>query len=139
MKKQALLFVLLGSLVLTGCGNAQSSKEEGPKADFDLGEKEIHTDLMKQYLNDPDWESIKTYVPVVNAEDSSYHNDQSQPNPIELKFEEVADADKYVVEIAKTLDFTNAKKVEATAKTYNFYNAEIGQDYYYRAAASEIT
>ena len=137
MKKQALLFVLLGSLVLTGCGNAQSSKEEGPKADFDLGEKEIHTDLMKQYLNDPDWESIKTYVPVVNAEDSSYHNDQSQPNPIELKFEEVADADKYVVEIAKTLDFTNAKKVEATAKTYNFYNAEIGQDYYYRAAASE--
>ena len=137
MKKQALLFVLLGSLVLTGCGNQNTSKSEGPKADFDLGEKDIHTDLMNQYLNDPDWESIKTYVPKVNAEDSSYHNDQSQPNPIELKFDEVADADKYVVEIAKSLDFANAKKVEATTKAYNFYNAEIGQDYYYRAAASE--
>ena len=137
MKKQALLFVLLGSLILTGCGNQNTSKSEGPKADFDLGEKEIHTDLMKQYLEDPNWENIKTYVPKVNAEDSSYHNDQSQPNPIELKFDEVADADKYVVEIAKSLDFANAKKVEAAAKTYNFYNAEIGQDYYYRAAVSE--
>ena len=137
MKKQALLFVLLGSLILTGCGNQNTSKSEGPKADFDLGEKEIHTDLMKQYLEDPNWENIKTYVPKVNAEDSSYHNDQSQPNPIELKFDEVADADKYVVEIAKSLDFANAKKVEAVAKTYNFYNAEIGQDYYYRAAVSE--
>lgn len=137
MKKQALLFVLLGSLVLTGCGHNNTSKDEGPKADFDLGEKDIHTDLMNQYLNDSDWESIKTYVPKVNAEDSSYHNDQSQPNPIELKFDEVADADKYVVEIAKTIDFANAKKVEATAKTYNFYNSEIGQDYYYRAAVSE--
>ena len=138
MKKQALLFVLLGSLVLTGCGNNNTSKDEGPKADFDLGEKDIHTDLMNQYLNDSNWESIKTYVPKVNAEDSSYHNDQSQPNPIELKFDEVADADKYVVEIAKTIDFANAKKVEATAnKTYNFYNSEIGQDYYYRAAVSE--
>ena len=137
MKKQALLFVLLGSLVLTGCGNQNTSKSEGPKADFDLGEKDIHTDLMNQYLNDPDWESIKTYVPKVNAEDSSYHDDQSQPNPIELKFDEVADADKYVVEIAKSLDFANAKKVEATTKAYNFYNAEIGQDYYYRAAVSE--
>ena len=138
MKKQALLFVLLGSLVLTGCGHNSTSKDEGPKADFDLGEKDIHTDLMNQYLNDSDWTSIKTYVPKVNAEDSSYHNDQSQPNPIELKFDEVADADKYVVEIAKTIDFANAKKVEATAnKTYNFYNSEIGQDYYYRAAVSE--
>ena len=139
MKKQALLFVLLGSLVLTGCGNHDTSKSEGPKADFDLGEKDIHTDLMNQYLNDPDWESIKTYVPKVNAEDSSYHDDQSQPKPIELKFDEVADGEKYVVEIAKSLDFANAKKVETTTKAYNFYNAEIGQDYYYRAAVSEET
>ena len=136
MKKQALLFVLLSSLLITGCNNQGSKEPEGPKAE-DLGTLEIHTDLMKQYLNDPDWESIKTYVPKVNAEDSSYHNDQSQPKPIELKFEEVEDAQKYYVEIAKTIDFANAKKVEATAKTYEFYNSEIGQDYYYRAAVSE--
>ena len=136
MKKQALLFVLLSSLLITGCNNQGSKEPAGPKAE-DLGTLEIHTDLMKQYLNDPDWESIKTYVPKVNAEDSSYHNDQSQPKPIELKFEEVADAEKYYVEIAKSIDFANAKKVEATTKAYEFYNSEIGQDYYYRAAVSE--
>jgi len=136
MKKQALLFVLLSSLLITGCNNQGSKEPEGPKAE-DLGTLEIHTDLMKQYLNDPDWESIKTYVPKVNAEDSSYHNDQSQPKPIELKFAEVEDAEKYYVEIAKSIDFANAKKVEATAKTYEFYNSEIGQEYYYRAAVSQ--
>ena len=137
MKKQALLFLLLGSLVATGCNNNnQPSSSKGPEVE-DLGVKEIHTDLMKQYLEDEDWESIKTYVPKVNAEDSSYHNDQSQPNPIELKFEEVDEAEKYVVQIAKNVEFENAKLVEADTKAYNFYNSEIGTEYYYRAAVSE--
>ncbi len=138
MKKQALLFLLLGSLVATGCnnGNNNPSTSKGPEVE-DLGVKEIHTDLMKQYLDDPDWKSIKTYVPKVNAEDSSYHNDQSQPNPIELKFDEVEEAEKYVVQIAKNVEFTDAKLVEADTKAYNFYNSEIGQEYYYRAAVSE--
>ena len=134
MKKQIFLFLLLGSLALTGCAGGASSK--GPEVE-DLGTKEIHTELMKQYLNDPDWESIKTYVPKVNAEDSSYHNDQSQPEPIKLEFAEVEDASKYYVQIAKTVDFANPKLVEATEKSYNFYNSEIGQEYYYRAAVSQ--
>lgn len=143
MKKQALLFLLLGSLVATGCnnnagGNSNDPSSKGPEAGVeDLGVKETHTDLMKQYLADPDWTSIKTYVPKVNAEDSSYHNDQSQPNPIELKFDEVADAEKYVVQIAKDVEFKDAKLVEADTKAYNFYNSELGQEYYYRAAVSE--
>ena len=141
MKKQALLFLLLGSLVATGCnGNANSndpSSSKGGPAVEDLGVKETHTDLMKQYLEDPDWTSIKTYVPKVNAEDSSYHNDQSQPLPIELKFEEVDEAEKYFVQIAKNAEFQDAKLVEADTKAYNFYNSELGQEYYYRAAVSE--
>ena len=137
MKKQALLFLLLGSLVATGCNNNnQPASSKGPEVE-DLGVKEIHTDLMKRYLEDEDWESIKTYVPKVNAEDSSYHNDQSQPNPIELKFEEVDEAEKYFVQIAKNVEFTDAKLVEADTKAYNFYNSEIGTEYYYRAAVSE--
>ena len=137
MKKQALLFLLLGSLVATGCNNNnQPTSSKGPEVE-DLGVKEIHTDLMKQYLEDEDWESIKTYVPKVNAEDSSYHNDQSQPLPIELKFEEVDEAEKYFVQIAKNVEFENAKLVEADTKAYNFYNSEIGTEYYYRAAVSE--
>ena len=138
MKKQALLFLLLGSLVATGCNNNNqpTSTSKGPEVE-DLGVKETHTDLMKQYLEDPDWTSIKQYVPTVNAENGSYHNDQSQPNPIELKFEEVADSEKYFVQIAKNVEFTNAKLVEADTKAYNFYNSELGQEYYYRAAVSE--
>lgn len=142
MKKQALLFLLLGSLVATGCnnngGNSNSAdpSSKGPEVE-DLGVKETHTDLMKQYLADPDWTSIKTYVPKVNAEDRNYHNDQSQPNPIELKFDEVEDAEKYVVQIAKDVEFKDAKLVEADTKAYNFYNSELGQEYYYRAAVSE--
>ena len=140
MKKQALLFLLLGSLVATGCNNNNNnnnpSTSKGPEVE-DLGVKETHTDLMKQYLADPDWTSIKTYVPKVNAEDRSYHNDQSQPNPIELKFDEVEEAEKYFVQIAKDVEFKDAKLVEADTKAYNFYNSELGQEYYYRAAVSE--
>ena len=138
MKKQALLFLLLGSLVATGCNNNNNnpSTSKGPEVE-DLGVKETHTDLMKQYLADPDWTSIKTYVPKVNAEDRNYHNDQSQPNPIELKFDEVEEAEKYFVQIAKDVEFKDAKLVEADTKAYNFYNSELGQEYYYRAAVSE--
>ena len=144
MKKQALLFVLLSSLLVTGC-NEPSSKEpksssSEPSSNIeDLGVKDIHTDLMKRYLNDPDWESIKTYVPVVNAEDSSYHNDQSQPNPIKLEFAEVETAPKYYVQLAKNVEFQDAKliEVESEEKAYDFYNSEIGQEYYFRAAVSQ--
>lgn len=137
MKKQALLFVLLSSLLVTGCNNqGQKSTPKGPEVE-DLGEKDCHTELMKQYLADPDWESIKTYVPKVNAEDSSYHNDQSQPDAIKLEFAEVEDASKYYVQIAKNVEFKDAKLVEASEKSYNLYNTEIGTDYYFRAAVSE--
>ena len=137
MKKQALLFVLLSSLLVTGCNNQQAqSTPKGPEVE-DLGEKDCHTELMKQYLADPDWESIKTYVPKVNAEDSSYHNDQSQPDAIKLEFAEVEDASKYYVQIAKNVEFKDAKLVEASEKSYNLYNTEIGTDYYFRAAVSE--
>ena len=117
--------------------STQSSQTSGNGEVEDLGVKDIHTDLMKRYLADPDWTSIKTYVPKVNAEDSSYHNDQSQPNPIALTFNEVASASKYYVQIAKNQQFTDAKIVESTTKSYNFYNSEIGQEYYYRAAVSQ--
>ena len=142
MKKQALLFVLLGSLVLTGCGNHASSKDEGPKADFDLGEKEFHTDLMDSYLKD-DWKNIKEYVPVVSADNPTGDDkakllgDVSKPEAIKLEFKEAAEAEEYVVQIAKTIDFANAKEVTVKEKSYDFYNSEINQQYYYRAAASK--
>ena len=130
MKKQIFAVLMLSSLLLVGC-----NKDNGPKIE-DLGTKEIHTELMRNYLADS-WDSILTYVPKVNAEDSSYHNDQSQPDPIKLEFDEVEDGEKYYVQIAKNAEFEDAKQVEATNKYYNFYNSEIGQEYYFRAAVSE--
>ncbi len=141
MKKQALLFVLLSSLVLTGCGNRNTSKDDGPKADVDLGEKEFHTELMDRYLAD-DWKNIKEYIPVVSADNPTGADkdkllgDVSQPEAIKLEFE-AEDAQEYVVQIAKTIDFANAKEINVKEKSYDFYNSEINQQYYYRAAVSK--
>ena len=139
MKKQAFLFVLLGALLVTGCQNGNQSSEPKKPEYEDLGVKDTHTELMNQYLNDPDWESIKTYVPKVNAEDSSYHNDQSQPEPIKLEFAEVEDASKYYLQVAKDVEFKDYKliEVESEEKAYNLYNTELNQDYYFRAAVSQ--
>ena len=135
MKKQLCLVFMISGLLLTACNNQPNSG--GNTGDVeDLGTKEIHTELMRNYLADS-WDSILTYVPKVNAEDSSYHNDLSQPNPIKLEFDEVAEADNYVVQIAKNENFENAKLVTTDKKSYDFYNSEIGQEYYFRAAESE--
>ena len=153
MKKPIFLVLLLSSLVITACNNSgtQSNENQSKPSDAsvpasssedleadveDLGVLDFHTDLMKQYLED-DWDSILTYVPKVNAEDSSYHNDQSQPNPIRLHYDELSEADKYCVEVAKDVKFTDSKIYETTDKFYDLYNTELGQKYYFRAADSE--
>ena len=138
MKKQAFLFVLLGALLVTGCQNGNQSSEPKKPEYEDLGVKDTHTSLMKEYLAD-EWDSIVDYVPKVNAEDSSYHNDQSQPEPIKLEFAEVEDASKYYLQVAKDVEFKDYKliEVESEEKAYNLYNTELGQDYYFRAAVSQ--
>ena len=136
MKKQIFAVLMLSSLLLVGC-----NKNNGPKIE-DLGTKEIHTELMKRYLAD-EWNSILTYVPWVSDDTgSSSHRDEllgdvSQPLPIKLEFDEVADADNYYVQIAKNADFEDAKLVETNKKSYDFYNSLLGQEYYFRAADSE--
>ena len=100
-------------------------------------ENDIHTDLQHSYLNDPDWRNIKAYIPAVNAEDRKSHPDLSQPKALELKFEDLGDADTYYVQVSKNNTFANAPVLQTQAKKYDFYNAEIGVKYYYRAATSE--
>ena len=129
------MFALSASLLLTACGNKNNNntKEEIE----DLGEFAIHTELQQQYLDDPDWESIKTYIPSVNAEDNKTHEDLSKPLPVTLEFDELSQSDAYYYEVAKSEDFANSKKFELTENKLEFYNSEIGQKYYVRAAVSE--
>ena len=136
MKKQAFLVLALSALLLTACGGNGGNNKPAQSDIEDLGTKEIHTETMKNYLND-DWDSILTYVPKVNAEDSSYHNDQSQPEPIKLEFDEVEDSESYYIQIADNEEFENAKQLEITQKYYNLYNTELGKEYFFRASDSE--
>ena len=141
MKKQLFLVLMLGGLLLTACNQPNGGGNVNVE---DLGTKEIHTELMKNYLADS-WDSILTYVPWVSADTgSSSHRDEmlgdaSQPNPIKLEYAEVADADAYYVQIAKDAKFENAKVVQSSEKFYNFYNSEIGQEYYFRASDNQDT
>ena len=98
---------------------------------------DIHTDLQYSYLKDPDWRNIKAYIPAVNAEDNKKHDDLSKPKALELAFADLADASTYYVQVSKDNTFANAAVLQTQAKKYDFYNAEIGVKYYYRAATSE--
>ena len=100
-------------------------------------ENDIHTDLQYSYLKDPDWRNIKAYIPAVNAEDRQTHADLSKPKALELKFDELDTASTYYVQVSKDNTFANAAVLQTQAKKYDFYNAEIGTKYYYRAAVSE--
>ena len=142
MKKQAFLVLALSALLLTACGGNGGSTQPAQNDIEDLGTKEIHTELMKQYLSDT-WDSILTYVPWVSADSgSSSHRsemlgDVSQPEAIKLEFDELEDSESYYVQIADNDEFENAKQFEVATKYYNLYNVELGKEYYFRASEAE--
>lgn len=120
---------------------SSSSSQAGPSGtalSLTAPENDIHTDLQYSYLKDPDWRNIKAYIPAVNAEDNKKHDDLSKPKALELKFDELGAAQTYYVQVSKDNTFPAGTPVLQTqAKKYDFYNAEIGTKYYYRAAVSE--
>ena len=99
-------------------------------------ETDIHTDLQYSYLKDPDWRNIKAYIPTTGA-DGGNKGDKSHPKALSFKFDELANADTYYVQISKSNTFADAPVQQVQEKKYDFYNAEIGTKYYYRAAVSE--
>ena len=124
----------------SNAGQASSSANTNPSGvalQLTAPANDIHTDLQYSYLKDPDWRNIKAYIPAVNAEDNKKHDDLSKPKALELKFEDVADASTYYVQVSKDNTFANAEVLQTQAKKYDFYNAEVGVKYYYRAATSE--
>ena len=99
-------------------------------------ENDIHTDLQYSYLKDPNWRNIKAYIPTTGA-DGGNKGDKSKPKALELKFEDLADAEIYYVQVSKDNTFASAPVLTTTAKKYYLVNAEIGTKYYYKAALSE--
>ena len=111
--------------------SSSSSSQAGPSGtalNLTAPENDIHTDLQYSYLKDPDWRNIKAYIPTTGA-DGGNKGDKSQPKALELKFEDVADAQTYYVQVSKDNTFANAKVFTSTKKSYDFYNAEIGVKY----------
>ena len=118
---------------------SSSSSQAGPSGtalSLTAPENDIHTDLQYSYLKDPDWRNIKAYIPTTGA-DGGNKGDKSQPKALELKFDELDAAQTYYVQVSKDNTFANAEVYTTTKKTYDFYNAEVGVKYYYRAAVSE--
>ena len=118
---------------------SSSSSQTGPSGtalSLTAPENDIHTDLQYSYLKDPDWRNIKAYIPTTGA-DGGNKGDKSQPKALELKFDELDAAQTYYVQVSKDNTFANAEVYTTTKKSYDFYNAEVGVKYYYRAAVSE--
>ena len=96
----------------------------------DVPDNDFHTQLQYDYINDSDWHNIFNYARGTT--------EYSIPRAINLKFDDVADASKYYVQVVKgSNDFTGAQTYETTVKQYELWNAELATKYYYRAATSE--
>lgn len=158
MKKQAFYILLLSVFSLVACTHQPPSQEQFnepldrsssglespgdptssatssvPVDEFGVPVNDFHTPKQYAYLTDPNWTSIKTYVPEVGQ-----GIDESDPKAISLKFDDVADASSYYVQVVKGRnDFTHAETHETTKKSYDLWNAELGETYYYRAAVSQ--
>ena len=113
-----------------------TSEPAGQQVPATQPENDIHTELQYNYLKDK-WDSIKTYIPAVNAEDNKKHDDLSAPKGLAMKFDDLADAATYYVQYSKTQDFTNATVYTTTTKVYYNQLAEINTTYYYKAAVSQ--
>ena len=122
---------------LNSSSSATNTNPSGVAQQLTAPANDIHTDLQYSYLKDPDWRNIKAYIPAVNAEDNKKHDDLSKPKALELAFADLADASAYYVQVSKDNTFANAPVLQTQVKKYDFYNAEIGVKYYYRAAVSE--
>ncbi|MBN2683694.1 MAG: tyrosine-protein phosphatase [Pontiellaceae bacterium] len=121
------------SIIESSSGPISSAASSVPSDDVGVPENDFHTQKQYEYLTNSNWTSIKTYVPVIHQ-----GIDESDPKALSLKFDDVADAGNYYVQVVKgSDDFTNAETHVTTKKSYDLWNAELGQTYYFKAAASQ--
>ena len=125
MKARSLVFLWLNALTLLSC--AKTSTPE--ISSIDVPSNDFHTQRQYQYCTDSDWRNVSSYA--VGAEELSL------PRSLSLPLTPTEDAAKYYVQIAKgKADFAGVHVRETTQKSYEFYNAELGETYYYRSSTS---
>lgn len=94
-------------------------------------------------IPDNDMRNLQQYKYVSDADVYSYKSyatggDFSAPRGMKLKYDDVADASKYYIQVAESeAGLATATVRESTAKYYYFQNAKLATKYYYRAATSE--
>ena len=96
----------------------------------DIPDNDFRNLQQYKYLMDEDVYSYKTYATGA---------DLSAPRGMKLRFNDVADASKYYVQVAESeAELANAPVRETIEnKLYTFHNAKLGTKYFYRAAGSE--
>lgn len=115
----------------------QFKTTDASKADIDpstITEADIPDNDMRnlqqyKYLMDEDVYKYKTYATGA---------DLSAPRGMKLRFDDVATASKYYVQVAESeAGLASAPVNETNEKVYTFHNAKLDTKYYYRAATSE--
>ena len=113
------LILTLSSFVFTAHGD-------------DVDEIDFHTEEQRDFIRESfdDLASISKYA--------TGTSEQSVPDPILLEFYDdgIAESDRYVVQIAHSADFSDCKTVTGIRiKEYEYYNALLGEHFYWRAGA----
>ena len=94
-------------------------------------------------IPDNDMRNLQQYKYVVEEDVYKYKTyatgaDLSKPRGMKLKYDDVATASKYYIQIAESeAALATAPVRESTDKFYYFQNAKLATKYYYRAATSE--
>ena len=101
------------------------------------------SDMTEADIPDNDMRNLQQYKYISDSDVKSYKSyatggDFSAPRGMKLKYDDVADASKYYVQVAESeAALASATVRESTAKYYYFQNAKLATKYYYRAATSQ--
>ena len=102
----------------------------GCAKDIKVPENDFHTQIQYRYLMDDNWRNIQNYA--------KGDQELSLPRALNLPLSVKEEGETYFVELAKEeAVFDSSKIEEVSAKSYELWNAELGQTYYYRAASSK--
>ena len=105
---------------------------EAPEDDGEVPENDFHTVTQYRYMNEEDLEKIESYARGVE--------ELSIPRALKIDFtynDSVEVGRKYYVEYADNKRFSDSKTLEVEQRSFEFYNAKLGETIYWRASIDE--